>query len=159
MVNNGLFWSDDANFTEEGADTLSATNQLYLYHDNIMEAVVKADKVSGRKAIIFYGNGDLNFKKLFPALAVPFKRTLAESLGSGYSLVSMPSEITPASSHGYIIVNLDQVKLHYTKLPMLESNGSNDEKKYYWHNFLFGSCMLEVLAKDAIVKQPIVFSA
>jgi hypothetical protein len=39
-----------------------------------------------------------------------------------------------------MIVNLDQVKLHYTALPKLKAQGVNEEKMYSWHNFIMGSC-------------------
>jgi hypothetical protein len=71
----------------------------------------------------------------------------------------MPQAVTPASSHGWLIANLDQVKLHYTSLPQLKDQGVNAEKMYSWHNFLMGSCMLEVLADQAVIKQPVTIEA
>jgi hypothetical protein len=90
---------------------------------------------------------------------MPFKSALGQVLGANYSIVEMPADVTPSGTNGWIIVNLDQVKLHYTVLPQLKAQGINEEKMYSWHNFLMGSMMLEVLASKAIVRQPVTFEA
>ena len=71
----------------------------------------------------------------------------------------MPTAVTPAGVQGWIVVNLDQIKFHYTVLPNLKAQGVNDEKMYTWHNFLMGSCMVEVLAENGIIHQPATFEA
>jgi hypothetical protein len=82
-----------------------------------------------------------------------------EALGADFSLAKLPSQITPSGANGIIIANLDQVKLHYTALPQLQKQGTNDEKSYDWFNFLMGSNMLEVLAMGGIVRQPLTLEA
>ena len=67
----------------------------------------------------------------------------------------MPADVTPASEDGWLIANRSQVKLHYTTLPGLKAQGVNEEKMYSWHNFLMGSSMVDVMAADAIIRQPI----
>jgi hypothetical protein len=68
--------------------------------------------------------------------------------------MALPAQVTPASNHGWMIVNKDQINTHYTRLPGIKSQGSNDEKEYDWFNFLFGSTMVECLASGAIIRQP-----
>ncbi len=161
MINNGLFWSGDANYTLNSSVEIDTdADSLIDLHTKIMSNAADADQISGRKAIIFYGtNATTRFDGIYTATNQPFKRVLADVLGSNYSLLKMPTAVTPASSHGWIIVNLDQVKLHYTTLPSLKDQGVNDEKMYAWFNFLMGSMMLEVLASGAIIRQPITIEA
>jgi hypothetical protein len=163
MINNGLYWSNDPNYTLETSaelDTDADTGGLIALHNAVIASALKADVVAGRKAIVFYGSLALAaFNGLYAAQPVPFKRVLADVLGSNYSFLSMPADVTPASSYGYIVVNLDQVKTHYTTLPSLKDQGVNSEKMYAWFNFLMGSMMVEVLAKNAVIRQPITFEA
>jgi len=84
---------------------------------------------------------------------------LKESLGANYSVVKMPSAVTPATANGWIHIALDQIKIHYTLLPQLWGQGVNEEKMYSWHNFILGSMMTEVLVDDAIYRQPCTFEA
>jgi hypothetical protein len=159
VVNNGLFWSGDANYALESSVEVSSTDRMYALHNLVMVNKAKADLVEGRKALVYYGSLTLPlFNGLFPSAAVPFKSSLQAALGGDYSVIQMPSAITMPSS-GWMIVNLDQVKLHYTELPSLNAQGFNEEKGYYWYNFLQGSTMVEVLAPNAIVRQPITLAA
>jgi hypothetical protein len=161
VVNNGLFWSGDSNWSEEASVELDTdADSLLSLHTNVMATVAAADAIAGRKLILFYGTDITSrFDGLYAASNAPFKKVLQEVLGSNYQLGKIPAAITPASSHGWICVNLDQVKLHYTALPALKAQGVNDEKMYAWFNFMMGSCMLDVLADGAVIKQPATIEA
>lgn len=158
MLNNSLFWSADPNYVLKSSAAIAAVGGNYLLnlHAKILENTTEADRVAGRKLIIFYGTSVLPlYNGLHATVAVPFKKSLQEVLGPNYTLAQLPPAITPSGANGWIVVNLDQVKTHYTVLPSLKDQGSNDEKMYYWFNFLMGSCMLEVLANYGIIRQPI----
>jgi len=163
VVNNGVFWSADANYVVNGSaevDTDADVGGLIGLHSKVMEQAEVANAISGRKAVIYYGStvvGAVN--GLFAASSQSFKQVMGASLGAGYSQINLPSALTPSSNYGFLIVNLDQVKLHYTTLPKLMAQGVNEEKMHSWHNFLMGSMAVEVLAPGAIIKQPITFEA
>lgn len=155
VINNGLFHSADANYTLKSSVAVSATDRLADFHAKVVSTAQDADQVAGRKIIVFYGTDILPlFNSIYPDAARPFKSVLAEVLGSNFSLVQMPKAATPAGVSGWIVANIDQCKLHYTALPQLLAQGHNEEKMYYWNNFMMGSMMLEVLAKDGIIHQP-----
>jgi hypothetical protein len=155
VINNGLFWSNDPNYDLESSTVVNGSDPLIDLHASVMANVRVADQVAGKKAIIFYGDFVTPlFDGVYAANPVPFKKVLAEVLGSNYSLMKMPAGLTTQSESGWLIVNLDQVKLHYTALPALKDQGVNDEKMYSWHNFLMGSAMVECLANKAIIHQP-----
>lgn len=154
--NNGLFTSSDANFTTEGSTEIqNDSGWMPDLFGKIMTTKLKADQVSGRKLLIVYGANVLPlYNGIFTSAARPFKSVLAEGLGPNYSVVEMPSQCTPTSSHGWMVVNLDQIKFHYTTLPGLDDQGQNPEKKYLWANFVMGSCMVDVKALHGVIKQP-----
>lgn len=158
MLNNSLFWSNDANYILNSSATLEQDdNSQYLtdLHTNVMADVATADRVAGRKIVLFYGTNIIPvFDSLYINSSTPFKRALQDVLGAGYSLGKIPPAITPNGESGWLVANLDQLKLHYTALPALKNQGSNDEKMYYWFNFMLGSCMLECLASGAVIRTP-----
>jgi hypothetical protein len=162
VVNNGLYWSGDANYTlESSAEIDTDADPLIGFHSKLMENVLKADLLSGRKAIIFYGDSVKPlFNGVYASSPVPYKQVLSQVLGpKGYSFFELPSAITPSSANGWIIANLDQVKTHYTALPKLKAQGVNEEAMHSWHNFMMGSFMVDVLAQNAIIRQPITLEA
>ncbi len=161
--NNGLFTSSDANFTSENSVEVpkdSDSSYMAGLYSKLMLTKVKADAVAGRKLVIVYGSNILpQYNGIFTAAARPFKSVLSEGLGANYQVVEMPAACTPTSSHGWLVVNLDQIKFHYTTLPGLDDQGQNPEKKYLWANFVMGSCMVDVKALNGIIKQPATLQA
>jgi len=159
VVNNGLFWSADENYTLESAITsISATDRARLLYGHIQGTISKSKQVAGQKVVMLYGT---ETKKQFNSLLTDSDKALSTALkeaSAGISFIEMPDAPTPASSEGWIVANLDQAKLHYTMLPKLLRQGLNEEKMYFWANFMLGSMMLEVLAKDAIIRQPVTFA-
>lgn len=159
MVNNGLFHSNDANYVLESSVEIDTdADPLLDMHTKIVTTATKANKIAGRKMLMVYGADALaKFNSLYASQPIPFKRTLSEVLGGNYSAVEMPADVTPSGTNGWIIANMDQIKLHYTVLPSLKKQGINDEKGYAWFNFLMGSMMLEVQALNGIIRQPCTF--
>jgi hypothetical protein len=161
MINNGLYWSSDANYVLESSVEVQNDNAwLTDLHAKVVTSKIKADLVAGRKIVMFYGETMMpKVNGLYAASAQPFKASLQAVLGPNYSIAELPADVTPSSANGWIIVNMDQVKLHYTTVPVLKAQGVNEEKMYSWHNFLAGSMMLEVLVSKAIIRQPVTFEA
>lgn len=158
VVNNGLFWTGDSNASDGTGSPESITDAESL-HEAVMVSVAEADLVAGRKALIFYGESTLAlFDSVYDSQPVPFKKVLGEVLDPNYEMVKMPAPITPSGEEGWIIANLDQVKLHYSAIPSLVAQGVNEEKMYSWHNFLMGNSMLEILKPGALIRQEASFS-
>ena len=119
-----------------------------------------ASVLGGQKVIFVYGDAMMaKYNGKFSGSDKPFSAVLAEGLGNDYSVVKIPKSLAGNGANGWIIANIDQVKMHFTKLPELLSQGYNEEKMYYWHNFMTGSVMLEVKARGGITRQPITFEA
>lgn len=162
VVNNGLFWSADSNYSLKDSVEVAAgtaSDHLKDMHTKIMVTCSLADNISGRKLLIVYGEtACAKFDSLYANTDAPFKRVLSDVLGSNWTVVKMPKAVTPNSANGWITVNLDQIMVHYTTLPSLKAQGVNEEKMYTWHNFVMGSMMVEVLAADGIIRQPVTFA-
>lgn len=159
MINNGLYWSSDANYLLESSTELASTGgHLPALHASVIAEKLKADSVAGRKVIVFYGSTMLSKLCGIYDSSVTFKSALQSAIGGNYSIVELPSEVTPATSYGFMIINLDQVKLHYTTIPVLKDQGVDARNMEVWHNFLMGSAMVEVLAYKGIIRTPHTFA-
>lgn len=162
QLNNGLYLSSDANYVlESSAEIASGGNDARLldFHAKVMTNVDKANRVAGSKVIIFYGTTIIPLVNSLYASGKSWRASLTEALGSDYSVMTLPTDTYLNSGAGWMIVNLDQVKFHYTVLPELQKRGINDEKGYAWSNFLMGSSMTEVLALNGIIRQPATLAA
>jgi hypothetical protein len=160
VINNGLFYSADPNYTlETSTEVASADGHLPSLHAKIAATAEKANQVAGRKIVVLYGATAIEkANAVYASSSRGFRAVLQEVLGGNYSIVNLPQAATPAGVNGWMVANLDQTKLHYTALPSLLDQGNNAEKMYLWFNFLMGSTMLEVLAKNGVVRQPCTFA-
>ncbi len=162
MINNGLFWSGDSNYTLENSVDYGdiSADPLVDLHKQMMVTMNASKQIDGQKLVVVYGSELLPyFNGVYAASSMPFKSVLSDVLGSDFAFAELPSAVTPASTNGWIVATLPQVKLHYTALPKLAAQGINEEKMYSWHNFLMGSCMVDVLCQDAIIRQPAAYNS
>lgn len=160
VINNGLFFSADPNFTEEASDAIAAgATRLTELHAGILATLEKARNLEGKKVILVYGAALIPYMNtLFESVARPLEAVIKDSLTADEVIVKMPAYVTPAGVNGWEVINIDRIKFHHSTLPQLLDQDYNREEMHYWHNFMMGSCMVDVLAKDAIIKQPITFS-
>lgn len=159
MINNGLYWSNDPNYLLESSSELASTGgHLPALHASVVAEKLLADSVAGRKVIVFYGSTMLAKLCGIYDSSVTFKSALQNAIGANYSIVELPSEVTPSGANGFMILNLDQIKLHYTTAPKLSAQGVDERNMEVWHNFLMGSAMVEVLAYKGIVRKPHTFA-
>lgn len=159
VINNGLYHSADKNYVLENSTVIAKANRLQDLHAKVMVTAEEANRVAGRKVLIYYGDGIRPvFNSVYDGVAVPFKTALREVL-EDYTIIQLPKDATPTGENGWIVANLDQVKLHYSALPQVLAQGHNEEKMYVWTNFLQGSTMLEVLARNGVIRQPATLEA
>jgi len=161
VVNNGVFYSGDPNHVTIATSEIagSGDTQKLNFHSAIIASLANPNKLAGEKLILFYGTtAGTMLNSLYSATTLPFRSTLQSALGSAYTIVEMPENTFPAGENGWIIVNLDRIKVHFLTLPKVDSAGSNDEKKYNWVNFLMGSMMVDVLAMGGITRKIVTFA-
>ncbi len=162
VVNNGLIFSQDANYVLKSSYEVqkdAASDHLADFYQKIVSIVQEADDIDGRKVVFLYGADVIaKYNSLFVENKASFAKALSDALPN-VTFIKMPTAITPSGANGFIVVNMDQIHLHYTLLPTVRGQGVNEEEMYAWTNFLMGSCMLEVLAYSGIIRQPVTFEA
>lgn len=160
VMNNGLFWSADPNYTLETAiSNISATDRQRLVYGHIQTTVAKAKQVAGRKVVLLYGATTKSvYNSLLASSDKALSTVLKDAAGPDTSFVEVPDSPTPTSTEGWIVANMDQTKLHYNSLPQLLDQGDNREKMHLWFNFIQGSMMLEVLAANGVIRQPVTYA-
>lgn len=162
VVNNALFFSADPNYTlETSSEIANAPDTQNDFYETFMANWSKARELPGKKLVLFYGETCLSkLDSLFPEQSVSVKKLIEDAVGSDGVVARMPKAVTPSGGvNGWLIINVSNVRLHYTEVPSLLDQGVNAEKMYAWHNFRMGSAMVEVLAADGIIRQPVTFEA
>lgn len=162
-INNGIYTSSDSNYQLENSYEVqkdSDSQHVDDLYSKVLSLSQVADQSAGRKMVMFYGANILpKVTALFSQVAKPFKTVLAEGLPANYSLATMPADVTPSNANGVMIINMDQIRLHWTAMPQLAGRGLNEEKNYYWFNFLLGSMMVDCRVSKAIIRQPLTLEA
>ena len=160
VLNNGLYWSADPNYTlETQISSISATDRARLVYAALQASLSKAKQLSGSKVVMLYGSTTKGvYNSLLASSDKALKTALNEAADAGTSFIEIPDSPTPGSAEGWIVANTDQVKLHYNSLPQLMNQGNNEEKMHLWFNFIQGSMMLECLAKNAVIRQPVTYA-
>lgn len=159
VINNGLFFSADSNYTLESSATIGTSpSHLDNMYSKIVENAEKANQVAGRKVLVVYGaTACAKLTSLFAATSKPLISVLREAL-PGYDIVKLPPDVTLNGVNGWFIVNMDQIKIHHAGLPEVHNQGVDEKNMETWHNFLMGSAMVEVKAKHGILRQPCTFA-
>ena len=163
--NSGLFWSTDSNYKLEASTEIdNASGYLPSLHAKIMATVELANKLPGRKVLMIYGDVIPTYLSSIYSTSAPvvFRNVLQDAMNAtnqDWEIIMVPSDVSLGNVDGWIAVNMDQVQLHYTTVPVLKNQGVNDEEGHTWHNFLMGSMMVEVKQKNGIIRQPVTFEA
>lgn len=161
MVNNGLYWSNDPNYILNASyEVAKATDGTHLadLFAKISSLIQTADEVDGQKLVMVYGATTIaKYNGLFASNSTSFAKVIGDA-NPGVSFAKLPTAITPAGASGVMVINLAQAKLHYTLLPGVQGQGTNEEKMYAWTNFLMGSSMLEVTAMGGVIRQPLTYA-
>lgn len=159
VENNGLYYSSDVNYTTKASAAIPATDaHLTGLYSKLAEIIEDADDTDGQKLVLIYGaTARAKWNAMFSATQKSLSSVVAEAFAS-VEFNKLPKSVTPTGANGFLVINLAQIKVHYTVLPSIRKQGYNDEKDYAWTNFIMGSSMVEVLAKDGIIHQPLTFA-
>lgn len=87
------------------------------------------------------------------------RRAIGE-MWAGARFVEVPELVAQGTKAlGFSVISQGLVALNYTKVPELTSTGYNEENKYFWGDFEFGSTMVDVREYGALINQPVTVSA
>ncbi len=157
QINNGLYYSSDANYVKEGSSSLAASNQLLLFHQAVVSEA-RAVSVGGQRAIIFYGDTCLaRLDSLHEDGGGAVVAGLEVVLGNEFDLIRSPKGLTPDGENGILVVNFAQIKTHYVTEPVILDQDTDRKNMEAWANFVQGSMMVDVAAYGGIRKLPLVF--
>lgn len=157
VINNGLYWSLDANRILAGSEAIA---DLLDFHATVVSAV-NARNVGGERTVFFYGDTVLtNLDSIHASGAGTVLGFLEQVLG-GVNFVRLPTTdklgVIPSGANGILILNHAQVKTHYVTEPVILSRGVDEKNLEAWANFIQGSMMVEVLAYGGLTKVPFTY--
>jgi len=168
--NNGLITSTDANYA-----TLSSAEIPAVSGDGFNQ-VLKAKQVatalniavndytaSTDLTVYFYGAALLAFLGNITAGQENDVRYHIRQAFSGKNVtfVDISALAAPSSlslGNGIIVVSNDLTTLEHSGVPQIEKTGVNDEKSYYWSNYILGSTQVRPEVYGAVIKQAITFA-
>ncbi len=166
--NNGLIVSNDENYTTNDNIEIPAVAEGENQFPKVLALVGVINKLSAQvddshmsqNITIFYYGEDV--VKLMGTITqeneTPVSKLL-EGAWAGARWIKIPSAVLPeGAGQGLIVVADDLVTLHYCQEPTIENDGTNEEDKYYYANYVLGSTMVDVEEKDGIIKQPLTFA-
>lgn len=157
VINNGLYWSGDANRVLESSEAIA---DLLDFHATVVSAV-NSRSVGGERTLFFYGDTVLSKLDSIHASGAGTVLGFLEEVLGGVNFVRLPSTdkggVIPSGANGILILNHAQVKTHYVTEPIILARGVNEQAMEAWANFIQGSMMVEVVAYGGLTKVPFTF--
>lgn len=152
--NQGLYTNNSSNFVTEGAIGSIDDSDKNAFFEAIMATAEEADKMAGSKILMPFGTVTRKLWRagLFSTGQASVKGNLMQALGSEYTPMAMPQQITPNGEEGWLVINMNKIRVHNHGAPWMEPGEDAPRRSRYVH-FLLGSVGVELLAKGAIIKQ------
>lgn len=159
-VNNGLYTSSDANYVVNSSyEVDNANSHLTDLYAKITSVIEDANNIQGKKMVMLYGSTVLpKYNGLFSNTSRGFLSVIREAFPE-VDFIKMPSEVTPSNANGFMVINMQKIKVHYITLPKVLASGVNDEGNYSWTNFVMASSMVDVQSYGGIIRQPLTLEA
>lgn len=168
--NNGLIISSDPNYVTNTSveipvpgtsdfDDVSAMSDLMT----TLKLQVDANTASKNLLVYLYGSDLITkWNKITRENETVVSKLMKEKFADRtVEFVEIPSVVLPASvtGNGFVIVCADVASMDYCQIPDIESQGSNEEKQYFWANYIIGSLQINPEEYAGIIKQPVTFAA
>lgn len=154
--NQGLYTNNSANYVTESAISSIDPTDKHAFFEAIMASAEEADKNAGSKVLMLYGEMTRRLWRagLFETGQASVQSNLMTALGSEYTPVLMPAQVTPSSVEGWLIINMNKIRVHHHGAPWMEMGEDAPRRLRYTH-FLIGSVGVELLHNGAILKQAV----
>ena len=167
--NNGLIVSSDANVHVPSSAEIPVVsgngfNQIQKIKEvaTNLNLLVNTYTASNNLSVFFYGAALLAFlgkitegqeNDVLFHIRQAFKNKNVNFVE--LSSLSLPSSIT---TNGIIVASNDLVEVEHCGLPIIEAQGVNEEKNYYYANYRLGSVQIKPEVKGSIIRQAITFA-
>jgi hypothetical protein len=168
--NNGLIVSSDANVHTPASVAIpvisgNGFNQIQAIKEiaTNLNLLVNTYTASDNLTVFFYGSALLAFLGKITEgqendvsfhVRQAFKNKIVNFVE--LSSLSLPSTLT---TNGIIVASNDLVEVEHCGLPIIENDGTNDEKGYYYANYRLGSVQVRPEVLGAVIKQAITFAS
>lgn len=151
--NQGLHTNNSSNFVTESPISSIDPDDPNAFFQAIMATAEEADKLAGSKILMLYGTTTRKLWRagLFSTGQASIQENLLRSLGSEYTPMLMPSQVTP-NQEGWLIINLNKIMVHNHGAPWMEM-GEDLPRRLRFKHFLTGSVGVELKQYGAIIKQ------
>lgn len=153
--NQGLYTNNSSNYVTEGAIGSIDASDKNAFYEAIMASAEEADKLAGSKVLMLYGTETRKLWRagLFSTGQASVRGNLLSALGSEYTPMLMPSQVSP-NAEGWLIINMNKIVVHNHGAPWMEAGEDAPRRLRYVH-FLIGSVGVELMQYGAILKQPV----
>jgi hypothetical protein len=168
--NNALIVSNDPNYhtassveipavSGDGFNQIQAAKAVAVALNNLVNDYTASTNLT----VYFYGAALLSFLgKITPGQENDVRYHIKQAFeGKTVNFVEISALAAPASlslGNGIIVVSNDLTTLEHSGLPAIEKDGVNDEKNYYWSNYILGSNQVRPEIYGAVIKQAITFA-
>jgi hypothetical protein len=158
LRNNGILNTADPN---------AITKSPYTFSDTSINAVAKffaellkeSEDLTGNAGKVILLGGKLRniLSNFVGGTAVSYKKALEDIFPVSADIIALPSNLDSIAAVGdlAIVLSLDDITFNYIAFPQLEGQGYDERNKESWFNFFFGSAMVDLEVKGALIKQAV----
>ena len=164
--NNGLWVSNDPDYITNSSATLASSPTVDAWKSLFDDLLEQSEKTLGNveKTIVVVGVAANKLGKFMPNLATTYARAIMDAYkdaGKQVEITTAPANLTAdiSSASGVLVLTPSKILHRYTVLPSIKGRGYNEENAYTWMSLVYGSSMIDVEKKGAIIKQPITFGS
>lgn len=154
--NQGLYTNSSSNYVSESAISSIDASEKTEFFEAVMATAEEADKLAGSKVLMLYGEVTRRLWRagLFSTGVASVQTNLLNALGSEYTPMLMPQQVTPNGVEGWMVINLNKIMVHNHGAPWMEP-GEDAPRRIRYVHFLLGSVGVELKQLGAIIKQPV----
>ena len=112
---------------------------------------------NSKKTILLGGKLRDLFTNFVNNTAVSYRKALEDIFPVQTDIVPIPANLNNIAGVGDVAIalSLEDLTLNYLALPQLEDQGYDARNKESWFNFYFGSAMVDIETKGAIIIQAV----
>jgi len=161
--NNGLWLSSDPDFIANAIKNLPANPTVDDWKVMFDDLIEQSEQTLGNVAKVFVlvGVAASRIGKFVPNTATTFAQAITDAYKAtdkNITITTAPANLVDAGESGVLLLTPSHILHRYTALPHIRDNGFNREDAYTWSSLIYGSSMIDVEKKGAIIKQPIAFA-
>lgn len=167
--NNGLFGSEDANKITRasvqlvgGTDNLAKAQALITAVSNM---IAQSNDTTASESLVIgmFGDKLQAYSRLLidtgETILSLVKKAIRETYNMEVTFIPVNNAtLGTGSKDALMLMAMDMVELNFTSMPKIKNQGDNEEKGYYWANYIVGTAMLDAQEYGALIEQEFTFA-